>query len=131
MTDAELYEAMARSIELSYYAGQWWLTISTAFVIAIYFAGKRLNIWVFSVVTLLYASTALSVFLEILGYNRAAAGFGERLAMTMTDSAIPQFASSAAYPLLTVLTFYSVYVMGTLGVIGFCIVTWREARLTE
>ena len=130
MTEAELMTATSQAIQLSYLAGQWWLTMTTALVVGVFFAGKLVPRWLFVLILALYALTVFSIIVESIGYANLAGHYGTLLG-GMRDSksvAPPLFgALDPVVALINVAANYLIYTFGSLGAVAYCITIWRKA----
>ena len=131
MTEAELMTATSQAVQLSYLAGQWWLTITTALVVGIFFAGKLVPRWLFILILALYALTVFSIIVESIGYNYLADHYGTLLAgMRDAKSVAPPMLSALdpVVALLNIAANYLIFIFGSLGAVAYCITIWRIAR---
>ena len=80
MKEIDLIQAMASWINLAYTAANWWITVTTALIVATYFAAKHIPAWFFALIVLLYLLTAISVVFEVSDYSVQAYSYGVRLA---------------------------------------------------
>src|SRR5690242_15784137 len=80
MKEIDFIQAVAAWINLSYAAGQWWITVTTALLVATYFAARHIPPWFFALILLLYVLTAFSVVSEFAQYTGLSRDYGARLA---------------------------------------------------
>ncbi len=79
MSEIDLIQAYNGTMGLAYTTSTWWLTISTALVVAIYFAARHIPPWLMTVALLLYAITALSVLWELHLYSSMATTYAAQI----------------------------------------------------
>ena len=75
MSESELMSAASQALQLSYLVGQWWVTLTTAFVVSIFFGAKMIPRWLFVLIIVLYCMTVFSVIVESLMYGQLAADY--------------------------------------------------------
>ena len=131
MSEAEMLQAYYNAVSLAYTASQWWLTVSTALVVATYFAAKHIPHWLFGIVILLYVLTAVSCIYEVNGYSYMAELYLQRLAVIWnTDHVV---FPNVGGPVATFANNYAnlgIFVLGSISAAMFSFVTWRGARMT-
>lgn len=130
MTESELVQASISWISLSYTASQWWLTVTTALIVATYFAAKHIPPWFFAIIILLYAVTALSAIFEVTIYGAIAESYGKRLAESRTSGHAPRVEVEPGSVLGTIngMVNYAVFILGTFSATTYSFVHWRSAR---
>ena len=128
MSEAELIQAYYGSINLAYTTTTWWLTLSTALVVATYFAGKHIPMWLMGVVLFLYAIEAFSVVYELSGYSALALDYAHRLAQLHGAPEALNNAAASGSGMLNSIANYAVVGLGSLAAASFSFVTWRGAR---
>ena len=130
MQEIDLIQAVASWIGLSYTAAQWWLTVTTALVVATYLAAKHIPPWFFSVIILLYVITSASAIFEVTVYGDLAESYGRRLADVRSGSDQAKVAIEPGSALANVnsLLNYAVFVLGTLSAATYSFVHWRSVR---
>jgi len=130
MKEIDLIQAVATWINLSYTAAQWWLTITTALIVATYFAARHIPPWFFALIILLYFLTAVSVVSEFAQYSDLSRDYGTRL----TDLRAAGHVSHAEidpYPdfgHINTLISYVVFIVGSLSAAIFSFIHWRTVR---
>lgn len=122
--EIDLIQAYYGAINLAYTASTWWLTVSTALVVATYFAAKHIPTWLFIMTLVLYALTAVSAIYELVGYSGMAEGYGAQI-LSLHASAMPVTHGAG---LINASINYAVLVLGTVSASAFAYVTWRGAR---
>jgi hypothetical protein len=128
MSEADIFQAYYNAIGLSYTAVQWWVTVSTALVVATYFAAKHIPHWLFGLIILLYLMTATSSIYEERLYTGIAELYGTRLAAAWAANHIVPPGANALLGAINSVANVSVFVLGTAAAISFSFVTWRSAR---
>src|ERR1700754_656862 len=79
MTEADLSQISSSWAALAYTSSQWWLTITTALVVATYLAAKHIPRWLMALIALLYILTAISVIFEVSNYGQISYDYGMRM----------------------------------------------------
>ncbi|HEX2591759.1 MAG TPA: hypothetical protein VHL34_09705 [Rhizomicrobium sp.] len=129
MSEIDLIQAYNGSIGLAYTTSTWWLTISTALVVAIYFAARHIPPWLMAVSVVLYAVTALSVLWELHLYSSMATNYAAQLvAIDFAKGHASRFAMDWNLGYVNTYANYGVLVLGSLAAAAFAFVTWRTAR---
>ncbi len=129
MSETDLFQAYFNSITLAYTAGQWWITVSTALIVATYFAAKHIPHWLFGVIILLYVLSATSAIIETRSYSNMATIYGERLARAWTAANVQHpFIGGHIGGAINAWANIGVFVLGTLAAVAYSFVTWRAAR---
>ena len=133
MTEIDLIQASASWINLAYTTGQWWITVTTALVVATYLAAKHIPAWLFGLIVVLYLITAISVIFEFKVYSDLAISYGVRLsqlravnhelASNLEPSPILRGINGAAN--------YIIIALGTIGAMSFSFIHWRKARSAQ
>jgi hypothetical protein len=129
MKEIDLIQAYYGAINLAYTAATWWLSISTALVVATYFAAKHIPGWMFVVTIILYAMTATTAVFEVMAYSNIALHYGGRIAATGSAWTVGG-ASAAIIGNLDGIANYVVFALGTISAAAYSFVTWRGARKT-
>jgi hypothetical protein len=131
MTEIDLIQATTSFIGLAYTTGQWWITVTTALVVATYLAAKHIPAWLFALIALLYVLTAVSVIFEFSEYGELANSYAMR--MTQLRIASHELASgaepNAALGRMNGLLNCAIFAIGTFGAISFSFIHWRKARM--
>lgn len=128
MTEIDLVQAYYGAINLAYTTSTWWITVSTALVVATYFAGKHIPIWLFTMTIILYLLSSASAVFELNGYSQLALSYGARLfALHAPGHVVGNDASSSGA--VNVILNCAVIVLGTISASAFAFVTWRGARV--
>jgi hypothetical protein len=131
MTEAELLGAMTQETQLAYTTGQWWITMTTAFVVGVFFARRVIPLWLFVLILALYVLTVFSVMVESVAYNQLATEYGNALEAIRVARHAPPLIYSTLDPVtafLNLIAIYAVYVGGGLGAIAYCVAIWRKAH---
>jgi hypothetical protein len=129
MSEAELFQAYYNSIGMAYTSSQWWITVSTALIVATYFAAKHIPHWLFGVIILLYLLSATSAIIETSSYSGIATLYGVRLSQTWSASQTASpFVGGRVGGAINTAANISVLVLGTLAAVAYSFVTWRAAR---
>jgi len=130
MTEIDLNQAVTAWATLAYTSSQWWLTITTALVVATYVAAKHIPSWLFVLVILLYAFTAISVIFEVSQYSELSYDYGLRLTAMRLGGNEPGAAGEpgAWVRHLNLFMVYAIFVLGSVGACAFSFVHWRKAR---
>lgn len=128
MSEIDLIQAYYGAINLAYTTSTWWLTLSTALVVATYFAGKHIPPWLMIVILLLYATEAFSVIYEVTGYSSLSLEYAQRLAQLRGGSQVLSTSVANGNGLLNSIANYAVIGLGSLAAAAFSFVTWRGAR---
>jgi hypothetical protein len=130
MTEIDLIQASSIWINLAYAAGQWWITVTTAMVLAVYFAAKQIAPWFLGLIVLLYLLAATSAVFEMSVYTQLALGYGVQVTQMriahheLSATVEPSF----ALRLINGYTNYLIVAIGTFGAIGFSLIHWRKVR---
>jgi hypothetical protein len=130
MSESELIQAYYGAINLAYTTTTWWVTISTALVVATYFAAKHIPSWLMLIALALYIVTAISVLYELHGYSDLALDYGQRLAQLHGGNTSFGRDASGVGGSLNSFAIYAVVMLGSLSATAFSFVTWRAARTT-
>lgn len=130
MHEIDLIQAVSIWINLSYTAAQWWITVTTALVVATYFAAKHIPPWFFGLILLLYILTATSAAFESAWYASFSASYGARLEQVRAAvHDIPNdIRPSASLAIVNRFANYAVFAVGTFCAAGFSFLHWRVAR---
>jgi len=130
MNELDLNQAVIGWIGLSYTAAQWWLTVTTALILATYFAAKQVPAWLFLIIIVLYLVTATSAILEIYGYISLSDSYSRRLSEIRSTNHAPaaELEPNSGFWNFNGLLNYSVFILGTLAAISFSFIHWRGAR---
>ena len=130
MKEIDLIQAAVSWINLAYTASQWWLTVTTALVIATFFAAKHIPAWFFAIIALLYTLTSVSVVFEVSEYSELAYSYGVRLTeLRVAGHALGAAAEpSAVLRHMNAFLNYSIFVIGSFCAVAFSFVHWRKAR---
>jgi hypothetical protein len=121
--------AMVQAIQLAYTTGQWWVTMTTALVVGVFFAGKFIPRWLFVLVLILYALTVYSIIVESAAYDELASDYGASLAALRAARHAPAFGTlDPVTGFINEIANYLVYVCGSLGAVAYCITIWRRER---
>ena len=130
MKEVDFVQAVALWINLSYTAGQWWITVTTALLVATYFAAKHIPAWFFGVILLLYLLTAFSVVTEFAQYSSQAEAYGARL----IDFRAANHVSHAPvepylhFGTINTLVNFAVFILGSLSAATYSFVHWRSVQ---
>jgi len=129
MNEIDLIQAFNSAINMGYLAGQWWMAVSTALVLATYFAARHIPPWFFAMIIVLYLLTAMSAVFEVIDYSTMAENYGARLQEFRATHHIP-FANRnlAALGYINSAVNYAVFLLGTVSASVYSWITWREAR---
>jgi hypothetical protein len=129
MTETDLFQAYYNSISLAYATGQWWITVSTALVVATYFAAKHIPNWLFGIIILMYVLSATSSITEQIGYSTMAQLYGVRLGHIWDASHIPfPFPGGSIGGIINSTANIGVFVLGSIAAVAYSFITWRTAR---
>jgi hypothetical protein len=130
MKEIDLVQAIATWINLSYTAGQWWITVTTGMLVATYFAAKYIPAWFFVIILLLYLLTAASVISEFTQYTQLSQSYGVRLTELRAAGHVsrPEIDPYANFASINVLVNYAVFVFGSLSAAIYSFLHWRNAR---
>ena len=130
MTEFELVQAVISWINISYTASQWWLTVTTALIVATYFAAKHIPPWFFAIIVLLYLLTAVSAIFEVTIYSSVSESYGRRLAELYTSGHAPHVLVEPGSVLGTIngIVTCAVFILGTFSASAFSFLHWRSAR---
>ncbi len=130
MKEADLIQAAVSWINLAYTASQWWLTVTTALVVATYLAAKHIPAWLFALVVFLYVVTAVSVLFEFKEYGDLAYSYGVRLTqLRLANHDLGSNAEpNAIWRLINAWALYVIIAVGTIVAIAFSFIHWRKAR---
>ena len=132
MTESESMNAMTQAIQLAYTTGQWWLTITTALVVGVFFASKLIPRWLFVLILILYGLTVYSIMVESAGYYELAADYGDSLHVLRAARHAPAFGVlDPVTGFLNSIANYLVFACGSVGAVAYCITIWRRAKKTE
>jgi len=130
MSEIDLIQAYSSSISLAYTSAQWWIAVSTALVVATYFAAKHIPSWLFAVIIALYLTTSVSALWETTVYGGMADQYWLRLTQFRDAHHVPQFEPGGG-PILAALNpyfTYAVIALGTISAAMFAFVRWRQER---
>jgi hypothetical protein len=132
MKENDLIQAFASWTELAYTAGQWWITVTTALLVATYFAAKHIPPWFFALILLLYLLTALSVIFEVTEYGSMAEEYGTRLVQFRAANHIPQadIQPFVNFGIVNSLIVYATFVLGSFSAAAYSFAHWRKVRTT-
>ena len=128
MSEIDLIQAYYGAVNLAYTATTWWLTVSTALVVATYFAGKHIPSWLIAIILALYAVTAGSVFFELKGYSNMAVDYAVRISELPGAHHGVSDELSLGSGMLNSVANYGVVILGSIAAVAFSFVTWRGAR---
>lgn len=132
MSEAELAQSAVAFINLAYTSSQWWLTVTTALIVATYFAAKQIPPWLFALVISLYALTAISVIFEVSEYTQASYSYGARL----LDLQLAQHVLGVdGEPPLIIRMIngylnYAIFAIGSFCAAAFSFRHWKKTRFT-
>jgi hypothetical protein len=130
MSEIDLNQAAIGWINLAYTSGQWWITVTTALVVATYLGAKHIPTPLFGLIVALYILTAISVLFEFKEYGDLAISYGLRMSQLRAQN--HEFASnlepSAILRWINGWTNYAIFALGTVGAIAFSFLHWRQAR---
>ena len=130
MTEADLNQAAFNWITLAYTTSQWWLALTTALIVATYFAARHIPPWFFAIIMLLYLLESASVVFEVTAYIQRAYIYGLQLDdLRIAAHALGANAEPSAYfkhnnGLLN----ESIFVIGSFCAIAFSFLHWRHER---
>ncbi len=128
MTESELMSAASQAVQLGYLPGQWWVTMTTAFVVGIFFAGKLIPRWLFVLIVALYVLTVISILIESLVFGEMASDYMATLqAMRHARNASVGMPNPTLGMLDAIVT-YLVFTGGSIGAIAYCTAIWRKER---
>jgi uncharacterized RDD family membrane protein YckC len=132
MTEIDLSQAVTSWAALAYTSSQWWLTVTTALVIATYLAARHIPAWLFALVALLYVLTAISVIFEVSEYSQLSYSYSMRLTdLRVANHEIGAVSEpSALSRYLNNFLNLSIFAVGSLGALAFSFIHWRKARTT-
>jgi hypothetical protein len=130
MKEIDLIQAVIGWVGLSYTAAQWWLTATTALVVATYLAAKHIKPWFFSIVILLYVTTSASAIFEVTIYADLAESYGRRLTELRAQSPAPGVGvEPGSFPTnINSLLNYVVFVLGTFSAATYSFIHWQSVR---
>jgi phosphatidylglycerophosphate synthase len=130
MSEIDLIQAVTGWIGLSYTAAQWWLTVTTALILATYFAAKHVPAWLFSIIIALYAITSMSAIFEVSAYGSLAGSYASRLADIRAMSHAPLAeVEPASHPwVINGWVNSAVFILGSFSAVSFSFIHWRGAR---
>lgn len=130
MKEIDLIQAVATWINLSYTAGQWWITLTTALLVATYFAAKHIPSWLFVVVLVLYLLTAVSVISEFAQYTRLAETYGARLEELRAGSHVSgsEIVPYRNFANINTLINFAVFILGSFSAAVYSFIHWRNVR---
>ena len=133
MTETDLNQAITAGGSLAYTSSQWWLTVTTALVVATYLAAKHIPAWLFGLIALLYVLTAMSVIFEVSTYSELSYDYGVRL--IELRSANHEFGATAMpgafWRHFNNFIVDAIFVLGSVGAIAFSFIHWRNARKAD
>lgn len=130
MKEIDYVQAVATWINLSYTAGQWWITLTTALLVATYFAARHIPPWFFALILLLYLLTAVSVISEFAQYSGLSRSYGNRLAELLAASHVSgaKIDPYANFASVNTILNYTVFILGSISAAIFSFIHWRNAR---
>jgi len=130
MHEIDLIQAVSIWVNLSYTAAQWWITVTTALVIATYFAARHIPPWFFVLVVLLYILTAASGAFESAWYASYATSYGVQLTQVRVAAHDVKTDIDPNFTLALVDRYanYAVFAVGTFCAVGFSFLHWRFVR---
>lgn len=133
MKEIDLVQAMASWINLAYTAGQWWITVTTALVVATYFAAKHIPAWFFALVVLLYILTSVSIMYEVSAYTTLAFNYGTRLAefRAQTHVRSTEFEPGSVVAFFNGWINYVVFALGSVSAVSYSYIHWRSERSAQ
>jgi hypothetical protein len=130
MTEADLSQISTSWAALAYTSSQWWLTVTTALIVATYLAARHIPRWLMVLIALLYIFTALSVIFEVSEYSELSYSYGMR--MTELRVAHHEIGAvgepSALWKYLNNALNLSIFAIGSLGALAFSFIHWRKER---
>jgi hypothetical protein len=128
MTEIDLNQAITSWGALAYTSSQWWLTVTSALVVATYLAAKHIPVWLFALIALLYVLTAISVIFEVSMYGELSYSYGVKL----VELRIANHEMGASPPdfwrHLNNFVVYAIFAIGSLGALAFSFIHWRSVR---
>jgi len=127
MSEIDLVQALGVSLNLGYTTATWWLTVSTAIVVATYFAGRHIPPWLMGVTLMLYVLTAASCILELVDYSHMAEDYAARLVALHVHHE-QAFGFGRVVGGLNSFVNYAILALGSLSAASYSFVTWRGAR---
>jgi hypothetical protein len=133
MKEIDLIQTVTDLIGLSYTASQWWVTVTTALVVATYFAARHIKPWFFLVIIVLYAATSASAIFEVALYGDLVQTYAKQLAEFRALGHEPRVrVEPGSYPtdINTILNCI-VFMLGTASAATYSFVHWRSVRRTE
>lgn len=128
MREIDLIQANYGAISLAYTATTWWLTISMALVVAIYFAGRHIPAWLLAIVLLLYLLNAISVIFELHLYASMALDYSQRLADLRGGKQVVEHEVVFGLGFLNAYLNYAIIFFASVSAAAYAFVTWRGAR---
>lgn len=130
MKEIDYVQAVATWINLSYTAGQWWITLTTALLVATYFAARHIPPWFFALILLLYLLTAVSVISEFAQYSGLSRSYGARLTELLAASHVSgaKLDPYANFASVNTILNYTVFILGSISAAIFSFIHWRNAR---
>jgi MFS superfamily sulfate permease-like transporter len=130
VSEIDLIQASATWATLAYTTSQWWVTVTTALVLATYFAAKHIAPWFLGVIFVLYVLTAISVIFELSEYSEVSLSYG--IQMTQMRVAHHEIGTSAdanfILRLINNYINYAIIAIGTFAAIAFSFIHWRKER---
>lgn len=130
MTEVDLSQISTSWAALAYTSSQWWLTVTTALIVATYLAAKHIPRWMLALIALLYILTAISVIFEVSEYSELAYSYGVR--MTELRIAHHEIGAggepNALWRYLNNALNLSIFAIGSLGALAFSFIHWRKVR---
>ena len=132
MNEAELTNSFTQMCQLGYSAGQWWVTSSTALIIASYLAAKYIPTWLLVLIFVVYGFSAASAVLEFAYYSEMAGYFVARLQDFRASSNIaqPTLNTEIWMGLIDMPVLFLTFFLGSVGTIVFSLTHWRRVRRT-
>ena len=130
MQEIDLVQASISWINLSYTAAQWWLAVTTALIVATYFAGKSIPPWFFCIIVLLYILTSMSAVFEVTVYSSMAGAYGRRLAdlRAASHAARVEVEPGSGIGDINGYVNDAVFILGTFSAVTYSFLQWRSAR---
>ena len=128
MSEAELANALAQSITLTFSATTWWFSATSALVLASFLGARHIPLWLFLVVMALYAIVIVLTFYQLAAYWQTAAYYFGRLKSWRAEHGVAQQPDPVLSQPLAAGLSVAVLVLGCVGAIAFSVLTWRAAR---
>ena len=130
MTEADLSQISSSWAALAYTSSQWWLTITTALVVATYLAAKHIPRWLMALIAVLYILTAISVIFEVSMYTELSSSYGDRMMQLRFAHHDVSAASepSGLWKFLNNMLNLSIFAIGSTAALVFSFVHWRKER---